>query len=149
MGIMKFKIGFMLFILVAAMAAPYFIKGRDGKPLMQFKGSESLDIISTEQTRQEYLKWQDEKGVWHFGEKAPEGVTPEVVNVDTAANIIRSVRIEKEEPEEPQEQTAEASAPSLPVPMTVDPEKVSDMINQANNVENLLNERTKQLEGIR
>ena len=43
-----------------AFAFPYFMKGPDGKPLMD------LDIdttISTEQTRQTFYKWQDGDGV--------------------------------------------------------------------------------------
>jgi hypothetical protein len=143
---MKFKIGFMLLILVAAVAAPYFIKGRDGKPLMEF-GKESLDILSTEKTRQQYQKWQDENGVWHFGDDIPEGVQAEVVNVDTAANIIRSVKIAREEEEE-RDTPAKISTPSLPIPMTVDPTEISEMMDNANDIQKLMDDRASQLEAI-
>jgi hypothetical protein len=146
---MKFKIGLMVLVLIAAMAAPYFMKGKNGEPLMSFGIDENMDILSTEQTRQQYAKWQDENGVWHFGDDIPEGVHTEVVNVDTAANVIRSVKLAKKEAANDSKKPGQPSAPSLPLPMTVDPGKVSEIMDDATNVQNLLDERAAQLEKVR
>lgn len=145
---MKLKIGMMLVILVVAMAAPYFIKGRDGKPLMAFGPEQPIDILSSEKTRQQYMKWQDENGVWHFGDEVPEGVTPQVVSVDTAANVIRSVKLPEKESENDQ-QHSDPATPSVPLPMTVAPEQISQMMDDAANVQQLMNDRTKQLDNLR
>lgn len=142
---MKLKIGIMLVVLGAAVAAPYFIKGRDGKPLVDFTGNKSMDILSTEKTRQQFHKWQDEKGVWHFGDEVPEGMKTKVVKVDTAANIIRSIKVHKEEEAEGK---AEISPSSLPFPGTVSPDKVGEMMENAQNVQQLLDDRTAQMKKI-
>lgn len=145
---MKLKIGMMLMILVVAMAAPYFIKGRDGKPLMAFGPEKPVDILSSAKTRQQYMKWQDENGLWHFGDEVPEGVVAQVVSVDTAANVIRSVKLPEKEPEE-KEKTDKGNTPGVPLPMTVQPEQLSQMMDDAANVQQLMNDRTKQLDSIR
>ena len=143
---MKFKIIMLMLILVAAMMAPYFIKGRDGQSLFNLaepdKGTES-----TNSTRQMYYKWQDENGSWHFGDNPPEGVTLHPVSVDTAANVIQSVKINR--PEEQQRSTNTApTTPGLPVPLTVDPTQVEQMIEDAENVQQLLDDRQKQLDDL-
>lgn len=145
---MKFKIGMMLVILVVAMMAPYFIKGRDGKPLMAFGPEQPIDILSSEKTRQQYMKWQDENGMWHFGDEVPEGVVAQVVSVDTAANVIRSVKLPEKVPEE-KEETDKGNTSGVPLPMTVQPEQISQMMDDAANVQQLMNDRTKQLDSIR
>lgn len=145
---MKLKIGMMLVILVVAMAAPYFIKGRDGKPLMAFGPEQPIDILSSEKTRQQYMKWQDENGLWHFGDDVPEGVVAQTVNVDTAANVIRSVKLPEKESEE-KEKTDKGNIPGVPLPMTVQPEQISQMMDDAANVQQLMNDRTKQLDNLR
>ncbi|WP_420588758.1 DUF4124 domain-containing protein [Bacterioplanoides sp.] len=144
---MKFKIGMMLVVLGAAMAAPYFIQGRGGDLLKNFDAEQSLDILSTEKTRQQYQKWQDEKGVWHFGDSVPEGVATEVVNVDTAANVIRSIKLAKNEEEE-QDGKGKSGGPSLPFPGTVSPDKVGEMMDDAKNVQQLLDDRAAQLKKL-
>lgn len=145
---MKLKIGMMLVILVVAMAAPYFIKGRDGKPLMAFGPEQPVDILSSDKTRQQYMKWQDENGLWHFGDEVPEGVVAQVVSVDTAANVIRSVKLPEKEPEEKAKADKESTT-GIPLPMTVQPEQLSQMMDDAANVQQLMNDRTKQLDSIR
>lgn len=144
---MKIKIGLMLAVLVAAVIAPYFIKGSDGQPLMSFD-SPAPDILSSEETRQQFVKWQDASGVWHFGETAPDGVQSETVHVDTAANIIRSVKIEKPTAKTSSAKSTEITQPSLPMPMTISPDKVGKLIEDAQNVENLMNDRIEQIDNI-
>ena len=118
---MKSKIAFMLFILGLAVAAPYFIKGPDGKPLMS--SDSEPELLSTEQTRQTYYKWQDSKGVWHFGDEVPEGVVAQAVGVDTAANVIQSVKVaaREETTEKKRQQEPEANAPGLPMTVPCSP----------------------------
>lgn len=144
---MKFKIGLMMIVLVAAMGAPYFLKGRNGEPLMDFVNQQSSDILSTEKTRQQYQKWQDENGVWHFGDNVPNGVKTEVVSVDTAANIIRSVTAAKNEDEKVGNKV-DAGRSALPFPGTVSPEKVGEIMTDAQNVQQLLDDRAEQLKKL-
>lgn len=144
---MKLKIGMMLVVLGAAVATPYFIQSRGGDLLKNFDADQTLDILSTEKTRQQYQKWQDEKGVWHFGDSIPEGVATEVVSVDTAANVIRSIQLAKHK-EQVQQDTEQSSNTSLPFPGTVSADKVGEMLNDAQNVQKLLDDRAAQLKKL-
>lgn len=142
---MKFKIGLLVIILIGFAATPYFIQNGGSLPNL---ADDFGDILSTEQTRQKFHKWQDASGKWHFGESAPEGVATTVVNVDTAANVIRSVKLAKAEKKQDKRKKDSKLLPT-PAPMTVSPDKVSKMMDDARNVENLLSERTKQIDAVR
>ena len=144
---MKSKIAFMLFILGLAVAAPYFIKGPDGKPLMS--SDSEPELLSTEQTRQTYYKWQDSKGVWHFGDEVPEGVVAQAVGVDTAANVIQSVKVaaREENTEKKRQQEPEANAPGLP--MTVNPADIPKLLDDAKGVQALVDQHKKDIDQAR
>lgn len=145
---MKFKIAVLAIVLIVMMIIPFFLKGPDGKSLLRSADEASQDILSTEQTRQTYVKWQDKNGVWHFGDEMPEGIQGEEVKVDTAANVIRSVK-PAGQPQEKDNPKTKEQTPSLPVPLTVSPEKVSEMMDDARNVEKLMEQHTQQLEQVR
>jgi hypothetical protein len=141
----KFRIGFMVLLLGGALMGPYLMSrylnmGGDGTPVMR-------DVISTEQTRQTFYKWQDDNGQWHFGDEPPEGVQAKAVSVDTAANILQPVAMAKKEPEKDKEEELKPEK-TTPLPMTVDPEGVKDMMDKAKDVQNLMNDRNEQLKQI-
>lgn len=142
---MKFKIGLLLLILGIFAATPYLMRNGGSLPLLE---DEITDILSTEQTRQEFHKWQDAHGKWHFGEAPPEGIATTVVKIDTAANVIRSVKMATSESVEKQERKL-AKTDKPPLPMTVSPDQATNLMEDARNVESLLSERTKQLDAIR
>ena len=72
---MKMWLSFLSFILLAAIVAPYFIKGPDGQPLMEAEEqlADLPDMGSVvPQGPVVVHRWQDENGVWHFSnEVAP------------------------------------------------------------------------------
>jgi hypothetical protein len=146
---MKSKIAFMLFILGLAVAAPYFIKGPDGKPLMSF--DDKQELLSTEDTRQTYYKWQDKDGVWHFGDEVPEGITAQAVDIDTAANVIQSVKLPDKDSEadsgkKPQQEPA---APLPGLPMTVNPADIPKLLDDAKGVQALVDQHKKEIDQAR
>ena len=145
---MKVKIALMAVtlavVLAVAVIAPYFIKGPDGKPLM------SADkTLSYQGSRQTFYKWQDDKGMWHFSDEVPDGVQALPVEVDTAANIVQSVPVEKKA-EEDAEPAAEVAADQVSVPagfpMTVDPAAIPQLIKDAQNVQSLVDKRSQQID---
>lgn len=146
---MKTKIVMMVGLLLAAVAAPYFMKGPDGQPLMNLL-PEVDSQLSTEETRQTFYKWQDEKGQWHFGDDVPQGAKTVAVDVDTAANVLQSVKVPVKEEVAPKKRAAEPVAPAIPgLPMTVDPTEIPKLIDDAKNVQSLVDDRSKQLQQIR
>ncbi|MBM95109.1 MAG: hypothetical protein CMI09_04590 [Oceanospirillaceae bacterium] len=126
-----------------AFAFPYFMKGPDGKPLMD------LDIdttISTEQTRQTFYKWQDGDGVWQFGDNPPEGVAKIAVNVDTAANILRSDKVAPTTATAPRE-----FKPEIPKPGTnaiLNPGAAQDAVENAKALQGVLDDRAKLIDEV-
>ncbi len=147
---MKSKIAFMLFILGLAVAAPYFINGPDGKSLMSL--DDKQELLSTEDTRQTYYKWQDKNGVWHFGDEVLEGVTAQAVDIDTAANIIQSVRLPQMDGEDgsaDKKQTQEPAAPLPGLPMTVNPADIPKLLDDAKGVQALVDQHKKDINQAR
>jgi len=147
------RIQFIIFIiglLGLAMATPYIMQQTGVVPSVGSSStgdilpSFSPDILSTNDTRQTFYKWQDAKGTWHFGDTPPKGTTAREVSVDTAANVLRPVAA----PEAPASDTkASAGASSIvPLPMTVNPTQLSTLIDDAKKVQNLMDDRTKNIE---
>ena len=113
---MKLFYKLLLFVLVAAIAAPFVLRDRDGRPLMSIHDlripeialpdtsrlkdvvrvtTDSVKTASDEAhdttgttTHTRIYKWQDEEGGWHFSSSAPgeRGVTE--VAVDTSVNVM-------------------------------------------------------------
>lgn len=145
---MKYKIAMMILVLAGAAVAPYFIKGPDGQPLMSLPKMDSQ--LSTEETRQTFFKWQDAKGQWHFGDEVPEGAVGVPVSVDTAANILQSVKVPVKEEQVASKRKVEAAPQTIPgLPMTVNPAEIPKLIEDAQNVQSLVDERSKQLQQVR
>ncbi len=65
-------------VLIAAVGAPFFLKGPTGQPLMRVDQVID-DTVPSMPTR--VYRWQDKHGVWQFGESPPEGVVAEPVDV--------------------------------------------------------------------
>jgi len=106
--------------------------------------------LSTEETRQTFFKWQDAKGQWHFGDEVPEGAVGVPVSVDTAANILQSVKVPVKEEQVASKRKAEAAPQTIPgLPMTVNPAEIPKLIEDAQNVQSLVDERSKQLQQVR
>ena len=152
------RIQFIIFIigfLGLALATPYIMQQTGVVPgVVPGKGSAAAtgdllssftpDILSTNDTRQTFYKWQDSKGTWHFGDTLPKGVAAIEVSVDTAANVLRPVAA----PEAPASdtKTSDGASSIVPLPMTVSPTQLSTLIDDAKNVQNLMDDRVKNIE---
>jgi hypothetical protein len=96
-------------------------------------------------TEQVY-KWQDASGEWHFSNQPPpEGVASSVKIYRTDANITQAV----ETPPEPASEPAatadipQGAAPLLPI---TDPERVQQLVEDAKNVQKLMDQRVKDID---
>ncbi len=99
--------------------------------------------VSSSGTQQSVYKWQDSQGQWHLSDSAPKGIEYETVLVDSAANVIPSVKLPKEASEPKPELKPEK--PSF-VPATVNPMQIPELINQAQDIERLLQARQQEME---
>lgn len=152
---MKRPIFIMCVLVVIAFAGPVLMKKPDGTPFME----SPLDLFSTSSTgsqnnessintTQSFYKWQDDEGTWHYSDQPQAGKNIETVTVNTNANLIQGLRIEKKKEQVIVEKKAEVKAESsaIGLPMTVPLEKVSKMLEDANNMQQLMDNRNKQIE---
>lgn len=134
-----------LLIVVAIVSlTPYFMQRMGG---FGNSGDYSAPepVISSEETRQTYYKWKDENGRWHMGDEVPEGAEVTAVEIDTAANIIQSIKTPAKAAEE-KEEVEQPSAVMPGIPMTVNPKDVGKLIDDAKNIQTLLDERNQRME---
>ena len=97
----------MLFVVVAALAAPFVLKGPDGGVLMspdrlRTPAVSLLDFSAAADTIKAGLdeaveapakpmaviKWQDENGEWHFSDKIERGRSAAILSVDPNTNLV-------------------------------------------------------------
>ena len=82
-GPMKMFYAMMVLMLLGALALPFFMEGPNGKPIMtmdKMVGESVTSLIPSEPV--EMYRWQDEHGVWQFGERAPEQAPSAMMSVD-------------------------------------------------------------------
>src|SRR5690554_505670 len=98
-------------------------------------------------TQQNVYKWQDEQGQWHLSDTAPKGIEFETVRVNSASNVIPSVKLPNESAEG-ESQSKPKLSPDKPafVPATVNPMQIPELIHQAQDVERLLQVRKQALD---
>ena len=127
---MRLLVKILALLLVVALVLPLWLRGPDGKPLMEMTdwvgmppqlsqlGAQLGDrlwalaqdipaLISLEPTEdlavpaQEFYRWQDQRGVWHFSDSPPPHrrdltaeVLPQLSNSMDAVKIVESDTIE-------------------------------------------------------
>ncbi|GLQ33114.1 DUF4124 domain-containing protein [Litoribrevibacter albus] len=157
---MKIMIKLMLLALVGAVVAPMLIKGPDGKPLLSWQdffslpsqdsgSASSSDPDVTPQSPSgltTVYKWKDKEGQWHFSDKPQDHVDNETLKYNPNANIIQSLAKKEEESEvevTPMKVPEPSAGPSLTtVPLT----EVPELMDQAKQYQQLLDQRNKTLE---
>ena len=155
--------------LVIGLLLPFTIlKGKDGKPLMNFSSfklpemgipdlpslpeSTSTGLVTgSDGDNTVIYQWKDSSGSIQFTNiPPPEGVEYTVKGYDPNTNVIQSVKISEDTSEDEPEVQKENKQVSEPdgLASVYSPEKVKKLIDDANNVEKLLNDRIKQQNAI-
>lgn len=88
-------------------------------------------------------KWQDQNGEWQFSNQPPpEGVASKVITYRSDTNVIQSAK-----PPAKPASTADAETPSAnPLLPITNPEKVKKLMDDAKNIEKLLQDRQDQMD---
>lgn len=106
---MKLFVKFLLFLLVAAFAGQFVVRGPDGKPLMTLEklfgkktGSAMASLVNKTEgagsgvanavsgNSDVIYKWKDKNGVWQFSQTPPPANEAEKVTYNYKQNIIES-----------------------------------------------------------
>ena len=86
-------------ILIGALVLPFFIDNQQGEPMLSLPSAGDLIPSQIEQlpipnpNTTTVYKWQDDKGVWHYGDVPPEGqANISTIEVNSNTNLIQGNR---------------------------------------------------------
>lgn len=142
-------------LIAIAYAMPLIIQTGEGKSLLESFGENtvSADDEQNEQSgssSQSFYKWQDENGTWHYSDKPrSDGGNMETVTVNPDANLLPGIQSaeESENVKNDQKVSNPGEAETIsPIPMTVPPGKVADMIRDAKNLQNTVEQRIQSID---
>ncbi|MEM6818697.1 MAG: DUF4124 domain-containing protein [Pseudomonadota bacterium] len=158
---MKLFVKLMAFVVVLALAGPFFLKGPDGQPFWKlptktadFKALAGRAVPEPlKDTTVEVYKWQDANGQWHYGEAPPDSGEFNLMEIDTSINAVDveppvSFAQESPEAESPAGENVMPSphiSPLIPIP---DPEATRQLLDDVKAIQELADERARQLEAI-
>ena len=143
-------------VILAALIAPMFIKGPDGKPLMSLDDwkvdvpgdvGELLPDGAAEPAGPEtttVYKWQDENGQWHFSNTPQDMANAETMELSSDINIMDAVAIPEDEPAKPQQTGVGAQAGV----MTASPEQVKEMMETVTNLQETVDQRKADMDAM-
>jgi len=163
----------LLLLLVAALVAPFVLKGPDGQPLMTldeiqkpevlsnlkesisevsmpFQGGEKEQPPTLKAAKRKLYSWKDEQGNVHYSNVAPtDSASIKTIHVDPNINVIKM-----DKPEEGQsaalpvqeEQGQPGTGPSMISVYT--PEGTQKLIDEARAVEGRVQERQQEIDRV-
>ncbi len=156
---MKLFVKLMALVLVLALAGPFFLKGPDGKPLMEIDSvlagirnqwnrlvADTGRSVGIEDAgKVEVHRWQDEDGNWHFSDEAnPQGES-EVIEVDPYASRMDPF-VPRPTDDDKAEAADESSGIGVPLPLSVSPGEARQLLEDTAKVKEDLENRTQELD---
>jgi hypothetical protein len=157
---------FLLTIIVLACAMPFVMRGRDGRPLMALSdlkmpalhvpGKDSMErLVGTVRDNTPLqdngavvtvFRWQDDQGIWHFSDDAnPDGQSEIIdVRIDHRVSQVNTSTANENQPVK----QAGVELDTLLQPGAIPLLNAGKTLEQARNVESLLQQRYQQQEQI-
>lgn len=141
--------------LIGCLAIPFLVNGPDGKPVMSlpdsFSGDDS-ESTDTQPPATHYYRWQDEQGRWHFSDNrdqtAPAPDSAEQMSMRPATNIMDKLPENRAADNGAQDRRyGDGGERRMPFPTTIDPRDIPKLIDDAKDVQRLMDERSEQLQG--
>ncbi len=115
-----------------------------------FRGSSAPKLPGMSENETTVYKWQDDSGEWHFSNQPPPaGVDSSVKTYRSDINITQAppppppIENTTEEPDKKTADIPQTASPLLPI---TDPERVKQLIDDAKNVQDLVNNRQQTLD---
>jgi hypothetical protein len=172
---MGLYIKLLLAILILGLAGLFVLKKPDGTPILSFdelvpdvsaliyraqaliatvKNIETLKAQVTAEsevghqknnTRSDIYRWKDRSGQWQFADTPPSDVAAETIDISGNLNrdLVAAYQLRKESNELPKNHDGSSSGLS---PMTVSPDKIPTLIEDANKIQKLMDDRSSTLE---
>ena len=165
---MKLFVRLMGLVLVLALAGPFILQGPDGKPLMEMADvtsgiAKQWRAMTTNLQRSagnddagkvEVHRWRDANGQWHYSDGDGAAPDAEVLLVDPNVNVMDAPPRRAAPADEGDTQAAPRAAPAdsarsaiddIPLPLTISPGQVKQVVDDARSVESVLEKREQQL----
>ncbi|MBL1275472.1 MAG: DUF4124 domain-containing protein [Ectothiorhodospiraceae bacterium] len=112
---------------------------------------EPLQLLKPDKYETKVYKWQDKSGEWHFSNNPPPaGINSSVETYRSDVNITQAPPepVPLEEEVQPESSDSTANIPDGPSPLLpiTDPGRVEQLIEDAKNVQQLVNDRKKNID---
>jgi hypothetical protein len=139
-----------IFLIAAIAAAVLYSLNPFGDKLSlslpELPDTPSLDTDDEKARVTKVYKWQDKDGEWHFSNHPPaEGVARKVIIYRSDTNVIQSPKTSPK-PAKPSQPSGEPETTASPLMPITDPDKVKKLMDDAKNIENLLQDRQEQMD---
>ena len=142
----------LIVVVILACLGPFFIKGPDGEPLMTLDDlrpeAPELPSVAPAEPVTVY-KWQDENGVWQFSTEPVDGVEAETMQLDGKVTTLDALTPEdyrRASGEPTRDRPASFEAPSGL--MSVSPDKVQEMMDTVNTLQDTVDERKAEMDKV-
>lgn len=156
---MKLIINLLLLALVVAAVLPFITLGPNGNALLKLPDLKFPDINMTEipedpVTQQKTVsddvesalvyKWRDSDGHTHYtSDPPPQGVQSEMLSLRPGTNVVPTIK-----PPQPSKQVTKPKIEKDSLGSVYSPANVRQLIEDARNVQNILNERANELQQL-
>ncbi|GAB1258628.1 hypothetical protein NBRC116494_31300 [Aurantivibrio plasticivorans] len=168
---MKLYIKFLITVLVIGLAAPFFLTGPDGRPLMSVQklgpdlaalpstvsrwwngftgvldgGLDSVEGVMGQDGGSAVYRWQDSNGQWQYSDLPPPSAADvEKVVVAQGQNVMDAIEV----PEKPAQTGASGPSVGVPLPLSISPGQVEQLVDDAKQVNKLMEERNEVLKEL-
>lgn len=153
---MKLFVKLLIAVLVIGILLPFTIlKGKDGRPLMSFDdvkvpGKTAIPKLTPGiETNTTIYEWKDNDGNIQFSTSPPAaGVEYTAKEYDPNTNVIQAVKLPESDTDEAETEKENNTTPVEEIGSTYSPDNIKKLIDDAKNVENLLNDRFEKQKAI-
>jgi len=151
---MKLAVKFFSLMMLLAFVGFFVMKRPDGQPWLTV--DDLMPNMSAAKTEAraiakpgEVYRWQDDEGMWHFSDEPPvKQVALDPVKLQPDRNLIQGLRNKEPAQEASAEPEQDQPGMDLPLPTTIPIKDIPKLLDDARKVQDLMNERQKQLEKV-
>lgn len=152
---MKITTKLMMLGLVGIAAAPFILKKEDGTPWLTLsdvkKAAQSSANKALPKEPQKMFRWQDSAGNWHYSDKPSAQFQSQEVQVETSYNQMKHIELPEGfgESGKSDDERFDPTKGGSSFPLTTAPlEKVPDMMKEIERVQDRIEQRQKDIEGL-
>ena len=151
---MKLTVKLLGLVLLLGFMGFFVIKRPDGQPWLSVSDlapdlSELKDEMGDAMPREpaHVYRWQDDEGVWQFSDQPPEQMADlEMVELHPDRNLIQGLRTPEHESNAESIEAPDTSVNPLPLPTTVPMEDIPQLLEDAKQIQQLMQQRQQQLD---